>query len=211
MCYIRTLSSSIPFPIDDVPVRQYKSTKPVDSQDPDSYRPKADGIHVKLILKEAVCKGWLKKYKKPTFMFRSAYKKRYVLLVDRMLYTFKSETPNTYREYFEMTAETEVYLSDRFSKTAYCIEISKKTGSESGLTVWLLQTEDAETMKVWLSYLKQTVCCLKRGHQDTARPPSKMYSTLSSLAFYRKKVLDYLPPQPPPPTSLLPPIPHSSD
>ncbi|RCH82268.1 hypothetical protein CU098_005226 [Rhizopus stolonifer] len=266
-----TLSSSMPFPIDDKPLRQYKSTNhnQIDMDDPNTYMPKANGIHVDIIFDQAICSGWLTKHKKSTFTFIRSDKKRYVVLVDRMLYSFKSETPNTYREYFEITKDTHAYLSDRISGVPYCIEILK-TKMGVGNEVWFLQVQDAETMKIWLSYIKKVIAWLRadnRGHitkndlddvvteeyskfslkkrsrtntsnsnssslnetspykqsytssaslssidtncSDKARPQSRIESTVSSFALSHTSSVFGLPPQPPPPTSLPPPIPFT--
>ncbi|PHZ09433.1 uncharacterized protein RHIMIDRAFT_262722 [Rhizopus microsporus ATCC 52813] len=164
-----TMSASIPFPIDDRPTREYKveNTSQLDLDDPSTYKPRSNGIYIDVIFQQAICSGWLTKHKAPTFAFMKSVKKRFIVLVDRMLYAFKSETPNTYREFFEITKDTHAYVTDHISGVPYCIEIRKMGYDDySSNSSWYLQAEDVETMKKWLSHIKHVIICL-REEKDT--------------------------------------------
>ncbi|KAG2195059.1 hypothetical protein INT47_003925 [Mucor saturninus] len=146
---------SMPFPVDEVRVRQ--SVFPTDIEDPMTFRPRACGIAVDLILQQANLTGWLTKHRPPTFSFLKNIKRRYVVLVDRLLYSFKSTQPDTYREFFELTANTNAYVTDQVTGVLFCIEIKKKGHEDS----WFLQADNAEDMKMWLDRIKRTISCLR--------------------------------------------------
>lgn len=188
--FIPTMSNSIPFPIDEIPARHLKLKEhELDLNDPSTYRPRADGIHVRIILQQAILTGWLTKHRAPTFSFMKNIKKRYVVLVDRMLYTFKSETAETYREFLELTINTNAFVTDQFSGALYCIEIKKKGVDES----WFLQADNAETMKIWLDRIKRTISLLREGHPNTITKESlstiKTEEEEYSLASHSKRNL----------------------
>lgn len=154
---------SIPFPIDEMRVRQSKNTSQLDINDPSSYKPRANGGNVRLILQQAIHSGWMTKHRTPTFSFMKNSKPRLVVLVDRMLYTFKSNTPEIYREFYELTANTNAYVTDQISGVLFCIEIKKKGHEEA----WYLQADDAESMKVWLDRIKRTISCVRASKNST--------------------------------------------
>ncbi|KAG2230283.1 hypothetical protein BDF21DRAFT_429032 [Thamnidium elegans] len=158
-----TSPMSIPFPVDEMRVRQPKNTGQFDMNDPSSYKPRANGVNVGLILQQAIHSGWMTKHRTPTFSFMKNSKPRLVVLVDRMLYTFKSNTPETYREFYELTANTNAYVTDQISGVLFCIEIKKKGQEEA----WYLQAEDAESMKVWLDRIKRTISCVRASNNNT--------------------------------------------
>lgn len=164
------LSGSMPFPFDQPqylpPIKRVKtSDSMLDLNDPQTYRPKAHGIHVDVILQQATCSGWLTKHRAPTFSFMKNIKRRYVVLVDRMLYGFKSETPETYREFLELTKNTHAFVTDQFAGELYCIEIKKMGYDDS--SSWFLQADDAESMKLWLDRIKRTIAWLRTGTSGT--------------------------------------------
>ncbi|KAI8059381.1 uncharacterized protein B0P05DRAFT_558408 [Gilbertella persicaria] len=160
------ITSSLPFPIDEVPVRRVKTNESMlDINDPKTFRPRPSGIHVNLILQHANCTGWLTKHRAPTFSFIKTIKKRYVVLVDRFLYSFKTETPETYREFLELTKNTHAFATDKFTGALFCIEI-KKMGHEDSSS-WFLQVEDAESMKMWLDKIKRTIALIRADHATT--------------------------------------------
>lgn len=152
---------SMPFPIDEVRVRQEHRT--TDINDPMTFRPRASGINIKLIMQQAIHTGWLTKHRAPIFSFMKNIKRRYVVLVDRMLYSFKAETAETYREFIELTVNTNAFVTDQISGILFCIEIKKKGQEES----WYLQADDAESMKIWLDRIKRTISWLRAGHTGT--------------------------------------------
>lgn len=158
------MSTSIPFPVDEIPARHLKQNiNDLDFNDPATFRPRADGIHVNVILQHATLVGWLTKHRTPTFSFMKNIKRRYVVLVDRMLYTFKAEKADTYREFLELTPNTNAFVTDQFSGVLFCIEIKKKGVDES----WFLQADDAESMKLWLDRIKRTISWLRAGYTGT--------------------------------------------
>ncbi|KAI8879012.1 hypothetical protein K501DRAFT_257588 [Backusella circina FSU 941] len=211
------------------------SEKSINLNDPAVYRPTPKGIPLKLIFQQATCQGWLTKHQAPTFSFMKTQKKRYVVLVDRLLYTFKSETPDSYREFLEINKHTHAFATDLFSGL-YCIEIKKVSPSET--VSWYLQAEDAETMKVWLSNIRSTIAWLVDDEQgaytkDTIRKKSIASSVLTTSSSDTKsdshyygnnnnnninhhhhhrpyRVPSVLPPQLPPPKSMPPPIPSEN-
>ncbi|CAO3651779.1 unnamed protein product [Mucor fragilis] len=165
------MSGSIPFfdqedYLAPTPVKRIEtSDSMLDLNDPATFRPKAHGIHVDVILQQATCSSWLTKHVAPTFSFMKSTKRRYVVLVDRLLYAFKSETPDTYREFFELTKDTHAFVTDQFAGQLYCIEI-KKMGQLEAYS-WFLQADDAESMKLWLDRIKRTIAWLRNGTSGT--------------------------------------------
>lgn len=187
----------------------------IDINDPAIYKPSSNGIHLDIIFQQAICSGWLTKHRAPNFAFMKSTKRRYVVLVDRMLYSFKSERPTTYREFFEITKDTHAYVTE-----GYCIEIKKK-GYDDLNSIWQLQADNVESMKLWLSRIKRVIDLLKNNDNsrailkyemiDTTRKNStrSFSSTSSNHSLSRTNSLLSLPPQLPPPKSLPPPIPSS--
>lgn len=132
-----------------------------DLTDPRSYRPQAMARHASELWPLAAMQGWMTKHMPPAFSFTKTRKRRYVLLIDRMLYTFKTDrTTHDYKEYYELTRNTNVFATDQFPGVLYCLEIQR---TEDGRT-WYLQADDAEAMKLWLSVIKKTVQWLKKSH-----------------------------------------------
>lgn len=136
----------------------------IDLYDTLTYKPKSNGINVQLILQQATCKGWLMKHTAPTFSFIRNSKKRYIVLVDRMLYSFKSEAPDTYKEFFEITRNTHAFATDKFTGELYCIEI-KKMGLDDSNS-WYLQADDAASMKMWLDTIKRTIAWIQKNDES---------------------------------------------
>lgn len=112
-------------------------------------------------------RGWLTKHVPPSYSFTKSSKLRYLILADRMLYVFKNDQPTLqYREFFELTKDTQVFVSDRFTGVLYCLVISKRDGLDQ--KNWYLECADAETMKEWLDKLKKTVAWLKENDNNTS-------------------------------------------
>jgi hypothetical protein len=159
------MSGSLPFPVDELPIRKVKSHGILDLNDPNTYRPRANGAHVDIILEQATCAEWMTKHRAPTFSFMKNIKRRYIVLVDRMLYAFKSESPDTYREFLELTKNTHAFVTDQFAGELFCIEI-KKMGHDDASS-WFLQADNAESMKLWLDRIKRTIAMIRAGHSST--------------------------------------------
>ncbi|KAI9247353.1 hypothetical protein BY458DRAFT_494568 [Sporodiniella umbellata] len=175
-------------------------------EDPAMYRPTAQGIHLEMILQQASCTGWLTKYRPPTFAFLKSSKKRYVVLVDRLLYTFKSDTPDMYRDFFEITPETHAYVTDGMG-VPYCIEVRKYPD-----TLWILQAGDVDTMKRWLGTIKRVIAWLRLENQSLFLSKKRLDSIQIEPEYKLSRSslsLKPVPPQLPPPTCLPPPIPSA--
>ncbi|KAG0167010.1 hypothetical protein DFQ28_006701 [Apophysomyces sp. BC1034] len=166
------VSGSLPFPTDlESPQRakmqqsRLNETIPENMDDPALFRPNPTGINPPLIWHHCTLKGWLTKHVPPAFSFTKSRKKRFVILADRMLYTFKTDQQtNHYREFMELTPSTSVFVTDHFAGVPYCIEIRK---IKEETNHWYLQAPDAETMKLWLERLKKTIHWLRQGHPGT--------------------------------------------
>jgi hypothetical protein len=180
------MSGSLPFPVDTV--HRVKNHGMLDLNDPSTYRPRPGGVHVDLILEQATCAGWMTKHRAPTFSFMKNIKRRYIVLVDRMLYAFKSESPDTYREFFELTKNTHAFVTDQFAGELFCIEI-KKMGHDDASS-WFLQADNAESMKLWLDRIKRTIVMLREDYSSTitkdvlakATTEEEEYSMIASKA-----------------------------
>ncbi|KAI8642920.1 hypothetical protein BD408DRAFT_415849 [Parasitella parasitica] len=178
------MSGSIPFPFNQeqslaITMKRIKtSDSMLDLSDPQTYRPKLHGIHVDAILQQATCSGWLNKHRAPTFSFMKNIKRRYVVLVDRMLYAFKLETPDTYREFLELTKNTHAFVTDQFAGELFCIEI-RKVGPDDTCS-WFLQADDAESMKLWLNRIKKTVALLRAGTSDNTTITEESLATITT-------------------------------
>jgi hypothetical protein len=143
----------------------YPQDETIDLNNPATFKPTAQGVNIKLILRHASCRSYLIKHVAPTFSFIKTQKKRYVVLVDRMLYTFKNDTPDSYREFFELTKHTHAFVTDQFSGELFCLEISKTSSLDTSR--WFLQADDADTMKLWLSRIKNVIAMLNAGETGT--------------------------------------------
>ncbi|KAI8137290.1 hypothetical protein BJV82DRAFT_635767 [Fennellomyces sp. T-0311] len=208
--------------------KRQPSVLEVNLNDPASFRPLAMGTHAGLLWPYAIMTGWMTKHMPPAFSFTKTRHRRYVLLLDRILYTFKNDNPkNDFREFFELTQNTNIFVTDQFPAVLFCLEIQR---TEDGRT-WYLQAEGADDMKVWMDKLKRAVQWLKyeepgvltRDKLDTVvlevheEKPTPMRPSISSDSFPssdKKRFSTYsyhytAPPQPPPPQGPPPPIPSS--
>lgn len=131
-------------------------------QNPSMFGPVQGQVRVDVVWQYFTLRGWLTKHVPPSYSFTKSRKLRYIILADRMLYVFKNDQPTLqYREFFELTKDTQVFVSDRFTGVLYCIVISKRDGLDS--KNWYLECANAETMKEWLDKLKKTVAWLKEN------------------------------------------------
>ncbi|CAO3617941.1 unnamed protein product [Cunninghamella blakesleeana] len=153
---------NLPFPIDfETPERrkyqQYleESKKKLTSDDLVAYKPSIHGIQSHIIWPNAIMKGYLIKHIPPTFSFTKNRKRRFVILADRYIYTFKHEEPNNkYRDVLELGPESQAFVTDHLSGVLYCIEIRKSTNDQHP---WFLQAENAEAMKLWLDKIRKVI------------------------------------------------------
>ncbi|KAI8139976.1 hypothetical protein BJV82DRAFT_624629 [Fennellomyces sp. T-0311] len=129
--------------------------------DPALFRPSYGGVNVSAVWESCTMRGWMTKHIPPSYSFTKTKKRRFVILADRMLYTFKVDQPTPhYREFFELTKDTIVFVTDYISGAMYCIEITKIVGEKKS---WYMQCDNAEHMKLWLDRLKKTVAWLREG------------------------------------------------
>ncbi|ORZ16318.1 hypothetical protein BCR42DRAFT_491374 [Absidia repens] len=127
-------------------------------------------MSVKMAQDAALCENWISKYESPTFAFARSWKRRYIVLTDRIVYVFKSKKPTTpAREHFLLTDDTLIFVTEDFKKGCV-IEIRKP------LCKWYLRCESITQMKHWLEAMKKVVACLKLGYSGALTT-----SLLSSL------------------------------
>ncbi|KAI9032852.1 hypothetical protein CLU79DRAFT_728364 [Phycomyces nitens] len=134
--------------------------------DPSTYAPHGSSINDKAIWENATMRGWIIKHQPPSFSFTSQKKPRYLILSDRMIYTFKTDqqTPH-FKEFFELTKSTHVFVTDQFTGVPHCLEVRKSYRESYS---WFLQAPDAPTMMLWLERLKKTLFWLRTDPIGTA-------------------------------------------
>ncbi|KAI9495235.1 hypothetical protein BDB00DRAFT_760502 [Zychaea mexicana] len=189
--------------------RKKQQTLNLNFDDPASFRPLAMGKHPNLLWPHATRQGWMTKHMPPAFSFTKTRHRRYVLLVDRLIYTFKTDTPkHDFREFFELTQNTNIFVTDQFPSVLYCLEIQRM---EDGRT-WYLQAEDANDMKRWMDRLKRTIQWLRLEDVSSSDSASSYCDNNNSNDRKRFSAYSYHtppppPPQHPPPSGPPPPIP----
>lgn len=135
---------------------------PPEINDPALFRPDYGRATVNVVWRYCAIRGWLTKHTPPTYSFSKTRKMRYIVLADRMIYAFKTESPTPfYREFLELSADTNVFVTDRFPGVLYCIAVNKRSKT------WYLQCEDAHTMKLWLDRLKRTLGWLRANRESS--------------------------------------------
>ncbi|KAL0088565.1 hypothetical protein F4703DRAFT_1847103 [Phycomyces blakesleeanus] len=184
-------------------------------EDPCEYAPCGPLINDAIVWGNATMRGWIIKHQPPSFSFTSHKKPRYVILADRYLYTFKTDhQTDHYKEFLELTRLTHVFVTDQFAGVPHCIEIRKMNGESYS---WFIQAPDGPTLMLWLERLKKTLFWLASTPPLTPVSDEKnsswdVHSSHSSYSSWshspgRTRLPIILPPQPPPPTTKLPPIP----
>ncbi|KAJ8660815.1 hypothetical protein O0I10_003458 [Lichtheimia ornata] len=144
------------------PIISTSTPPPEIMQNPSIFGPVHGQVQSDVVWHYFTLRGWLTKHVPPSYSFTKSSKLRYLILADRMLYVFKNDRPTLqYREFFELTKDTQVFVSDRFTGVLYCLVISKRDGLDQ--KKWYLECADAETMKEWLDKLKKTVAWLKEN------------------------------------------------
>ncbi|KAI7884818.1 hypothetical protein K492DRAFT_173278 [Lichtheimia hyalospora FSU 10163] len=197
-----------------------RSTMTLDLNDPTTYRPQTMETHAAALWSYAILGGWMTKHMPPAFSFTKTRHRRYVLLLDRHIYTFKTDSPKSdFREHFQLTANTDVFATDQFPGVLYCLEIARK---EDGRT-WYLQADDAEDMKTWMDRFRKaikwlrleqpgvfTISQLLEMDRRSSESSNIIFdTTFSSSSTWRQRqpLPRDLPPQRPPPTRRPPPPP----
>ena len=128
-------------------------------EDPALFRPSYGGVNITAVWQNCTMRGWMAKHIPPSYSFTKTKKQRYVILADRMLYTFKTDKPTAhYREFFQLTKDTSVFVTDFIAGAMFCIEVTKMAGEKKS---WYLQCQSADHMKLWLDRLKKTVAWLR--------------------------------------------------
>lgn len=199
------------------------STTTLDLNDPTTFRPQTMETHAAALWPYAVLGGWMTKHMPPAFSFTKTRHRRYVLLLDRHIYTFKTDSPKSdFREYFQLTANTDVFATDQFPGVLYCLEIARK---EDGRT-WYLQADDAEDMKTWMDRFRKaikwlrleqpgvfTISQLLEMDRRSSESSNNIFDTTTTSSSppptwrQRQPLPRDLPPQRPPPTRRPPPPP----
>ncbi|CEG76903.1 hypothetical protein RMATCC62417_11731 [Rhizopus microsporus] len=181
-------------------------------------------ISVRYALEHSICSDWMYKYETPTFTFTKSWKKRYFVLVDRIVYVFKSTKPTSpAKEHFVLTADTFVFVTEEFKK-GYVIELRKPHFK------WYIRCDSVNQMKQWLELMKKTVACIKIGYNGLLTHsilssikltddykiliPQSYPKTRPSSHYSRRSMADIpdwetmiIPPQLPPPRTKPPPVP----
>ncbi|ORZ01208.1 hypothetical protein BCR43DRAFT_486549 [Syncephalastrum racemosum] len=153
-----SLTNHFAYPDDNDLLPPCGTRPPADMQDIGLYKPLGNGARP-CVWSYNTMRGWLTRHVPPSYSFTKTSKTRYVILADRMLYTFKSDKPGSATcGFLELTKSTSVFATDYFSGMLYCIEIRRRGEQFSS---WYLQAEDADTMKIWLERLKKTVYWLR--------------------------------------------------
>ncbi|KAG2217616.1 hypothetical protein INT45_004171 [Circinella minor] len=153
-----TSPSEIPFISEETENHSNGSNIPV-IEDPALFRPSHGGVNITAVWQNCTMRGWMTKHIPPSYSFTKTKKKRYVVLADRMIYTFKTDQPTAhYREFFQLTKDTSVFVTDFITGAMFCIEVTKLAGEKKS---WYLQCQSADHMKLWLDRLKKTVAWLR--------------------------------------------------
>ncbi|KAI8638264.1 hypothetical protein BD408DRAFT_423257 [Parasitella parasitica] len=115
-------------------------------------------MSVKLAAETCIISDWLEKFEHSTFAFSRTWKRRLLVLVDRIVYNFTSSKPSTpAKEHFVLTDETFVFVTEEFKK-GYNIELRKPHCK------WFIRCESVKQMQCWLDAMKKTVACIKIGY-----------------------------------------------
>ncbi|KAF7728273.1 hypothetical protein EC973_006447 [Apophysomyces ossiformis] len=122
-------------------------------------------MSAKLALDHAVCSDWLHKHNPSSFAFGRSWKRRFVAIVNRTVYIFKSEKPTVpAHEHFLLTEDTMVFVSEK-SKKGFVLELRKP------LCQWHLRCSSVAQMKDWLETMKKIVGCAKLSLGGTITKP----------------------------------------
>lgn len=159
-------------------------------------------VSFKSVQENAILSNWLQKYDQPTFAFTKTWKKRYFVLVDRILYTFKTTKLTTpAKDHFLLTEDTFVFVTEEFKK-GYTIELRKP------FSKWYIRCDSIDQMRLWLGYMKKIVACVKIGYDGLLTSsilnsitltddyriivPTKIASIASDKKQYRQSLPTYL-------------------
>lgn len=116
-------------------------------------------MSVKYAIENAISTDWLYKHEQPnTFGFGRTWKRRLFILVDRIVFIFKtSKATNPAKEHFLLTQDTFVFVTEEFKK-GFIIEL-RKPGCK-----WYIRCETVNQMRLWLESMKKIVACIKIGY-----------------------------------------------
>ncbi|KAI8092413.1 uncharacterized protein B0P05DRAFT_526155 [Gilbertella persicaria] len=115
-------------------------------------------MSAKTAIETCILSAWMNKYEQPVFAFSRSWKQRLFVLVDRIVFVFKSNKPtNPARDYFVLTEDTFVFVTEQFKK-GYVIELQKP------LSKWYIRCDSIDQLKEWLEAMKKIVACIKIGY-----------------------------------------------
>ncbi|KAI8974628.1 hypothetical protein BDB01DRAFT_805819 [Pilobolus umbonatus] len=133
---------------------------------------------VKYALENCILSDSMHKYEPSlSFTFTKTWKRRYVVLVDRVVFIFKtSKSTSPPKEHFTLTDDTFVFVTEEFKK-GYVIELRKPS------VRWYIRCDSITQMKSWLESMKKVVACIKIGFDGVLS--STMLSSISLSEDYR--------------------------
>jgi hypothetical protein len=103
--------------------------------------------------------GWLLKHNATHFTFTTPWKRYYYVLVDNALHEYKTDKSDSpHRDQLDLSSDTLVFINEGFPGKSYVLEI-RKPGRRM-----CLQCTNAENMRQWLHYLKQSIAQVKRSN-----------------------------------------------
>ncbi|KAG2204304.1 hypothetical protein INT47_009346, partial [Mucor saturninus] len=117
-------------------------------------------MSAKFAIDNSINSDWMHKYEQPsTFAFGRSWKRRLFILVDRIVFIFKTaKATNPAREHFLLTDDTFVFVTEEFKK-GYIIELRKP------LCKWYIRCDSVTQMRSWLESMKKIVACIKIGYE----------------------------------------------
>jgi hypothetical protein len=134
-------------------------------------------MSVKQAENEAIQSDWMLKYHIPSFTFARTWKRRLFILVDNIVFLFKSlKSTQPAKEHFVLTNDTLVFVTEEFKK-GYVIELRKP------LMTWYIRCESIQQMRTWLESMKKIVACIKIGY--SGRLSKSILSSITLTDDYR--------------------------
>ncbi|KAG2185096.1 hypothetical protein INT43_001009 [Umbelopsis isabellina] len=124
----------------------------------------------------ATMSGWLLRHNATHFTFTTPWKRYYYVLSDNALHEYKTDKSDSpHRDQLDLSSDTLVFVNEGFPGKTYVLEI-RKPGRRM-----CLQCNDAESMKQWMHYLKQSIAQIKRSN-SLQRSASITNSTIGRIS-----------------------------
>ncbi|KAJ2961567.1 hypothetical protein NQZ79_g3155 [Umbelopsis isabellina] len=124
----------------------------------------------------ATMSGWLLRHNATHFTFTTPWKRYYYVLVGNALHEYKTDKSDSpHRDQLDLSSDTLVFVNEGFPGKTYVLEI-RKPGRRM-----CLQCTDAENMKQWMHYLKQSIAQIKRSN-SLQRSASITNSTIGQIS-----------------------------